>query len=140
MMPVYLDWASAEAGSRNARVVARYNQLMQELADRSKQPGFSKSEWDALQEVVSPREFQRFGNFLEVQNWEQYVELLHAWAPTSKSFSTNFRRMTDHEGLVFLELEEIHDSGPINSISLYEFDSSGKIVRLHIYLQMPRGT
>jgi hypothetical protein len=139
-MPIYLDWAAAENGSRNSRAVARYNRLMQQLADRSKQPGFSRAEWSELEEVVAPGEFRRFGNYLEVQDWNEYIGLLHAWAPTSKSFSTNFRRMTDHEDLVFLELEEIHDSGAINSISLYEFNAAGKIARLHIYLQAPRGT
>ena len=137
-MPVYLDWAGAENGSRNARTVARYNRLMQQLADRSRQPGFAKSDWHELEEVVSPAEFRRFGNFLDQQDWEKYIDLLHAWAPTSKSFTTNFRRMTDHEGLVFVELEEIHDAGAVNSIALYELNDSGKIVRLHIYLQMPR--
>ncbi|MET0179637.1 MAG: hypothetical protein ABW194_04025 [Novosphingobium sp.] len=139
-MAVYLDWAGAESGSSNSRAVARYNQLMQQLADRSKQPGFAKADWQELEEVVSPREFRRFGNFLDVQDWEEYMNLLHAWAPTSKSFSTNFRRMTDHENLVFVELEEIHDSGAINSVAVYELNDAGKIVRLHIYLQMPRKT
>lgn len=138
-MPVYMDWVSAENGSRNSRAVARYNQIMQQLADRSKQPGFSKSDWCTLEEVVSPGEFRRFGNFLDTQAWYDYVDLLHAWAPTSKTFSTNFRRMTDHENLVFVELEELHDSGAINSVALYEFNDAGKIARLHIYLQMPRG-
>ncbi|MEO6092263.1 MAG: hypothetical protein ABIP60_04480 [Novosphingobium sp.] len=138
-MTIYLDWAGAENGSRNARAVARYNRLMQQLADRSKQTGFEKTAWHELEEVVSAAEFRRFGNFLDVQDWREYVDLLHNWAPTSKSFLTNFRRMTDHENLVFVELEEIHDKGPINSVAVYEFNDAGKIVRLHIYLQMPRG-
>lgn len=137
-MAIYLDWAAAENGSAQSRAVARYNRLMQQLADRSKQPGFARSDWSALEEVVAPDEFKRFGNFLDVQDWAQYVDLLHAWAPTSKSFTTHFRRMTDHENLVFVELEEIHDSGAINSVAVYEFNQTGKIARLHIYLQKPR--
>jgi hypothetical protein len=137
-MAVYRDWASARNGSPNAQSVNRYNDLMQQLADASKKPGFSRDRWDELKEVVRSDVFTRFGNFLEIQNWNEYVEMLHDWAPGSRSFSTTFRRMVDSDGIVYLELVETHDMGDINSVSVYEFDAAAKIVGLHIYLQLPR--
>jgi hypothetical protein len=139
-MAVYSDWESARKGGSAARSVVRYNDLMKQVADKARKPGYSKTDWRLLAEVVSPNEFQRFGNFLEVQNWDQYVDMLDRWAPSSKSFSTRFRRMTEQGNLVFLELEEVHDTGKINSVSIYELNDAGKIIRLHIYLQAPRSS
>jgi hypothetical protein len=137
-MAIHLDWTSAKQGGPVARAVCRYHDLVQSLADQAKLPGFSDSDMDALAQEVEPRGFQRFGNFLEVQDWDQYREMMTGWVKTSRRYTTKFIRMTEVESLVFLELQETHSSGTVNSVSIYEFNQAGKINRLHVYLQMAR--
>jgi hypothetical protein len=133
-MAIYLDRDSAAQGGAVARTVSRYNDLIEQLADQAKQPGFSIAAWDALSEVVETEGFQRFGCFMEVQNWADYVAMLHGWATTTP-FSSQFRRMTEAGNLAFLELQEKNGDVIVNSLSLYEVNTEGKICRLHIYLQ-----
>jgi hypothetical protein len=137
-MAIYYDRASAEKGGRCARAVMRYNQIMQEVSDKAKEPGFSADGWNALAEVVDVENFQRFGNFMEVQNWQEYVGMLAAWGASTK-FSSEFRRLIEgDDGIVTLELQENNNGGLVNSLSMYEINEAGKLFRLHIYLQMPR--
>jgi hypothetical protein len=139
-MNIYYDKASAAQGGKYARAVARYNEIMQEVADKARQPGFTKDGWNALAEVVDTENFQRLGNFMEVQTWQEYVDMLHAWGSSTK-FSSEFRRMIENGGenggIVTLELQENNNGGLVNSLSMYEINKAGKLFRLHIYLQMP---
>jgi hypothetical protein len=139
-MAIYDSVEGVTNGGPAAKTVWRYHTLMQQIKDKARTPEYSRDDWKALAEVVDTSDFQRFGNFLEVQNWDQYIEMLDSWAPRSEKFSTTFRRMTEHGNLVFVELQESHDTGNINSVSIYELNSAGKIFRLHIYLQAPRST
>ena len=54
--------------------------------------------------------------------------------------SSFFKRITETEDLVFLELEErstVNDyTSSVNSISVYDFDDTGKITHVDVYLQM----
>ena len=139
-MNIYLDKASAAKGGKYARVVARYNEIMQQVSDKAKEPGFTKDGWNALTEVVDAASFQRLGNFMEVQTWPEYIDMLAAWGAATK-FSSEFRRMIENEnengGIVTLELQENNNGGLVNSLSMYEINKDGKLFRLHIYLQMP---
>lgn len=137
-MAIYYDRASAGQGGRCARVVMRYNQIMQEVSDKAREPGFTAEGWNALAEVVDVDNFRRFGNFMEEQNWQEYVDMLTAWGASTK-FSSEFRRLIEGEdGIVTLELQENNNGGLVNSLSMYEINEAGKLFRLHIYLQMPR--
>ena len=133
-MTVYVDRESAEAGGPSARTVLRYHDLIKELASKAKQPGFAGSDWDVLGEVVAIGEFERIGCWLEVQGWPEYLAMMTQWATTT-SFATEFRRLSETENLVFLELQENNGGEIVNSLSLYELNGEGKIARLHIYLQ-----
>ncbi|WP_448483297.1 hypothetical protein [Mycolicibacter sinensis] len=84
-------------------------------------------------------EFERVGNFKEVMNWTQYLGFLSNWAPSS-SWEASFKRVSEVDGVVFLELEERSEVGEftsvVNSLSVYEFADDGKISHIDLYLQM----
>ena len=122
-----------------SRKVLEYSQIMKRLVDSAKQPGFSVESWAPLVELVAIDEFERVGNFKEVMNWQEYVNFLTNWAMSS-DWECSFKRVTEVGNVVFLELEErsrIGDySSVVNSVSVYEFNSAGKIGHIDIYLQM----
>ena len=122
-----------------SRKVLEYSLIMKRLVDSAKEPGFSTQNWAPLAELVSVDEFERVGNFKEVMNWNDYVEFLTQWAKSS-DWECSFRRITEQQDVVFLELEERSRIGEyrsvVNSLSVYEFNSTGKLRHLDIYLQM----
>jgi hypothetical protein len=132
---------SAVAGNYQglSRKVLDYSLLMKQLVDAAKQPGFSEQSWAPLAELVATREFKRVGNFKEVMDWPQYIAFLTGWAQHSE-WECSFKRITESNGVVFLELEERSRTGDfasvVNSVSVYEFNAAGKIRHLDIYLQM----
>jgi hypothetical protein len=122
-----------------AAKVLRYTDLIEQTVHAAKAVGFQPSAWDALGEVVAVDTFQRVGNFMEIMDWQGYVDMLTRWA-TSTDFWSQFRRISEVGNVVFLELEEHNtpEGGAetvVNSLSLYEFDDAGKIRHLDIYLQ-----
>ncbi len=123
-----------------ARKVLEYSLAVKRLVDAAKQPGFGADDWAPLTEMIAVDDFERVGNFKEVMRWPQYVEFMTKWA-SSAQWEGSFKRVTEHDGVVFLELEERIGSGEtasaVNSVSVYEFDEAGKIRHLDIYLQMP---
>lgn len=122
-----------------ARKVLDYVLVMKRLVDEAKRPGFSDASWAPLADVVAVDEFERVGNFLEVMRWSDYVSFLTKWAQSS-TWECSFKRITEKQGVVFLELEERSKTGPhsstVNSLSVYEFNQAGKLRHLDIYLQM----
>ena len=124
-----------------SRKVLQYGDRIEETVRKAKEPGFAASGWDSLGELVAVDSFERIGNYMERMTWPQYTQMLTQWGTTT-DFWSKFRRISETGNLVFLELEE-HNTpkdGPetvVNSLSLYEFDASGKICHLDIYLQIP---
>jgi len=122
-----------------SRQVLEYCLLMKRLVDGAKEPGFSAESWSPLAELVAVDEFERVGNFREVMDWRGYVDFLTGWA-SSSDWECSFKRITESDDLVYLELEERSRTGGhtsvVNSVSVYEFDSAGRIRHLDIYLQM----
>jgi hypothetical protein len=122
-----------------SRKVLEYSLIVKRLVDSAKQPGFSAQSWAPLAQLVSVDEFERVGNFKEVMDWNGYVAFLTNWA-TSSDWDCSFKRVTEKANLVFLELEERSTTGGyssvVNSVSVYEFNSAGKIRHVDIYLQM----
>lgn len=122
-----------------SRRVIEYSLIMKRLVDAAKQPGFSVESWAPLAELVAVDEFERVGNFKEVMSWPQYVEFLTRWAATS-DWEGSFKRLTEVDGVVFLELEERSQVGEhrsvVNSTTVYEFNAAGKLRHLDVYLQM----
>jgi hypothetical protein len=121
------------------RKVLEYGQIMKRLVDSAKQPGFVVANWAPLAGLVAVDEFVRVGNFREVMNWQDYLTFLTSWA-TSAEWECSFKRITENRGVVFLELEERSKFGDfssvVDSLSVYEFNSAGKIRHIDIYLQM----
>ena len=126
--------------SGNSRAVLEYAQVMKRMVDEAKQPGFTAASWDVLREYLSADDFVRVGNFKETQDFAAYVEFLTGWAPAAE-WECSFKRVTEVEGRVFLELEERSRMGDfssvVNSLSVYDFGADGKIHHLDVYLQMP---
>lgn len=122
-----------------SRKVLDYSERVKAIVISAKQPGFSAASWEPLEELVEIDGFVRVGNFKEVMDWAGYVEFLTAWAPASL-WDCSFRRVTEVGNTVFLELEERSEIGDfksvVNSLSVYEFNASGKIAAIDVYLQM----
>lgn len=122
-----------------SRKALEYSLAMKSLVDRAKQPGFSMEDWAPLATLVAVDEFERVGNFKEVMAWPGYIDFLTTWARSSE-WEGSFKRVTETSNRVFLELEERSAVGEhktvVNSVSVYEFNASGKIRHLDIYLQM----
>jgi len=120
------------------RKVLGYDETMKRLVADSENP----TDWSALIEYVSVDDFERVGTFLEVQNWDQYTEMLTRWASATESFETTVRRISELGALVYYEIEERHSRGDkvnvINSMTVFEFDAHGKIRRVNVYLQQTR--
>lgn len=123
----------------NCRTVLNYALTTEAIVRRAKKPGFSSADWQPLADMVDTARFVRIGNFKEVMEWPAYVEFLTSWAPTAE-WECSFKRITEHDGTVFLELEERTRMGDfqnsVNSLSVYEFTADGKIHHIDVYLQM----
>ena len=102
----------------------------------------SSTDWEPLAEFVAVDDFERVGTFLEVQNWQQYTEMLTHWAKATTRFETTVQRISETARLVYFEIEERHYRGAstnvVNSMTVFDFDEAGKIRRLSVYLQQPR--
>lgn len=122
-----------------SRKVLDYSRITGRLVGEAKKPGFTVDSWAPLRELIDTGNFVRVGNFKEVMNWDEYVGFLTNWAGNS-DWECSFKRITEVGNVVFLELEErsrIGDfSNSVNSVSVYEFNKAGKIVRVDVYLQM----
>lgn len=125
--------------SGRVHTVLLYTQTVKRLADAAKRPGFTADDWAPLAALVDAGKFERVGNFKEVMNWPEYVGFLSNWAPSSQ-WEASFKRVSEVDGVVFLELEERSQVGEftsvVNSLSVYEFADDGKISRIDLYLQM----
>ncbi|MDV3125865.1 hypothetical protein M1247_13130 [Mycobacterium sp. 21AC1] len=123
----------------NARRALEYAAITKSVVDSARQPGFSESSWNPLRELIAVDEFVRVGNFKEIMRWDEYVAFLTGWAANAE-WECTFKRITESDGLVFLELEEHSVVGEfdsmVNSLSVYEFGDTGKITHIDVYLQM----
>ena len=120
------------------RKVLDYEQTIKSLLPKVETP----ADWRALADFVAVDEFVRVGTFREVQNWEQYTEMLTRWATTTASFETTVLRITEVGDLVYFEIEERHFRGDdvhvVSSMTVFEFDEDSRIRHLDVYLQQPR--
>lgn len=120
------------------RKVLNYEHTMKRLVPAVEAP----ADWAPLSEFVATDDFERVGTFLEVQNWQQYTEMLTGWASAIAKFETTARRVVELASHVYYEIEERHFRGDdvtvVNSMTVFEFDEDGKICHLDVYLQQPR--
>jgi len=122
-------------GGPLTHTVLEYTQTIGRLVPTAK----DASDWAALADFVAVDEFERVGTFMEVQDWEQYLEMLTQWASATEKFETTVRRVSELPGLVYFEIEERHFRGDavhvVNSSTVFEFDEAGRIRHLDVYLQ-----
>jgi len=123
-----------EAGPLTKRVL-EYERVMKGLVEEVTAP----SDWAPLEAFIAMEDFERIGVFLEVQDWQQYTEMLTQWAASIDSFETTVRRISERSDLVYYEIEERHRRGDVvnvvNSMTVFAFDDSGRIRHLDVYLQ-----
>ena len=133
-----ISTSSAQDLGPLTRKVLEYEQTMKRLVPIVKAP----AEWAPLAEFVAVDEFERIGTFLEVQNWQQYTEMITQWASATESFETTVRRISEAGPLVYFEIEERHFRAGsvhvVNSMTVFEFNSDGKICHLDVFLQQAR--
>ena len=117
------------------RKVMQYQDTVRQLVPTVKTP----EDWAPLATLIAIDRFERIGTFLEVQNWQQYAEMLTQWAQSVDSFETTVRRVTELPNLVYFEIEERHFFGDnahaVNSLTVFEFDTDAKICHVAVYLQ-----
>ena len=120
------------------RRVVQYVETMERLVPTVAAP----ADWAPLTEFVATDEFERVGTFLEVQNWQQYTEMVTRWASTIDTFDTEVLRISELPELVYYEVEEHHHRGGdihvVNSLTIFAFNSAGQIRHLDVYLQRGR--
>jgi hypothetical protein len=120
------------------RTVLEYTQTMERLLPTAK----DASDWALLADYVTVDEFERVGTFMEVQNWQQYIEMLTQWASATGKFETTVRRVSEFPGVVYYEIEERHFRGDVvhvvNSLTVFGFNDAGKIRHVDVYLQQAR--
>ena len=133
-------WTDREAVTGTyARKVLDYTDTIKRTVDAAKQPGFDESGWDDLAALLDTGAFERVGNDKVAMGWGVYRGLLMQWATTT-DFWAEFHRISEVGNLVFLELTE-HNTprggaeSVVNSLTSYEFDDAGNMVRLGIFLQ-----
>jgi hypothetical protein len=120
------------------RRVLDYVHTMERLVPTAEVP----DDWAPLADFVAVDEFERIGTFLEVQDWQQYTEMLTQWASAIDAFETVLRRVTETDRLVYYEVEERHARnarvGVVNSMTVFAFDDADLIRHLDVYLQQAR--
>lgn len=130
---------AAQRYSGLSRRALDYGLLQKRLVDRAKWPDYSAEEWDALDDFVAIGEFERIGNFKEVMTYADMKAFLQRWCVDSY-WDGFFKRITEKDNVVILELEERNTyqehTNVVNSVSIYEFNPSGKLRHLDVYLQM----
>jgi hypothetical protein len=130
-----MDRKSSERAGPLTQRVLEYDRALQRLVDGAMDP----ADWAPLAEFVAVQDFERVGTFLEVQNWNDYTEMLTRWASATESFETTLRRISETGALVYYEIEERHSRGDnvnvVNSMTVFEFDANNRIRRLNVYLQ-----
>jgi hypothetical protein len=126
-----------DAGPLTVKVFA-FEDALRRLVPSVQDP----SDWDPLKDLVATEHFERIGTFMETQNWELYTEMLTQWAGSIDSFETSVRRISELSGLVYYEIEERHHRGKnvniVNTLTVFEFDETGRIRHLNVFLQQPR--
>jgi hypothetical protein len=122
------------------RKVLEYSLTFNRMFEEKRAGRFSAQSLNALAQFVDVDKFERIGNFLEVMTWPQYSAFITRWIEGGAEWEGSFKRVSEYDGVVFLELEErsrqAEHTSVINSNSVYEFNAAGKIVHLDIYLQM----
>jgi hypothetical protein len=133
-------WTDREAVTgKYALKCLEYTDCITRTVAAAKQPDFDESGWDELAALLDLDNFSRVGNDMVAMGWEVYRGLLMGWG-TACDFWAEFDRISQVGNLVFLELTE-HSTpvggaeSVVNSLTSYQYDAAGKLVKLGIFLQ-----
>ena len=124
-----------------SRKVLQYSENFLRIVNKLKQSGLSAADWAPLEEIVDVRDFRRLGVFLtnqaEVSNWQQYKQLITQYGGGT-AWEGTLRRITEVQGLVFLELEERNTRDGVtdvsNTVTIYKFNDAGRLSNLDVYV------
>ena len=122
-----------------SRLVLEYSIATKEMNKKCKEPGFKDEEWDVFfSRFFDTENFQRIGHLKEVMDYPTYLKFQTQWAPISE-WEGSFKRITESDNVVVLELEERAtfdgQTNVVNTVSIYEFNETGRVYRLDVYLQ-----
>lgn len=105
---------------------------------KAKQPGFTLDDWAGFAALVDAQNFVRVGHQAETMRWDEYIGFVTQFA-TALEWEGTFRRIQERDNVVYLELTEYATvdgkTRIANTLTVYQFDSDGKIVHLDVYLQ-----
>ena len=133
-------WTDREAVTGEyALKCLEYTDCIKRTVEAAKQPDFDESGWDELASLLDIEHFERVGNDKVRMGWDVYRGLLMGWATTT-DFWAEFHRISQVGNLIFLELTEHNTPAGkaesiVNSLTTYEYDGEGKLVKLGIFLQ-----
>lgn len=120
-----------------ARKVIAYSDRFKAAVDTARDTG-DAPDWSAFRELIAVDTFERVGVYKESMTWPVYEAFLTEFA-TMAAWKGVFRRVTEVDRLVILELEEHNTIGEhtdvSNTVTIYAFDDAGKICHLDVYLQ-----
>lgn len=147
-----LDEAKRQYRGPLSRRVLEFLTVMDRVVNKDKKPALTTDDWEPLGRLIDRDKFRRVGNFGVKNDWSSYSQMLTRWANSSwwKGYIWRLREVPSsagRPGLVYLESEERSsqkhpvrvdgDYRKLASIAVYEFDSKGRIVGLHVYDQRP---
>lgn len=135
------EMPSSEKYHGLSRKVLQYSENFKRIIDKIKACTLSDADWAKMEELVDVANWQRVGVFLtntvEVSNWQQYKGTITQYGGATEWEGT-LRRITEVPGLVFLELEERNTRNGVtdvsNTVTIYEFNSAGKLRKLDVYV------
>ena len=141
-----VDAMLAEEQGPLTRKVLLFLEAMERIVNTDKDPPMTPAAWAPLGELLDTQAFFRVGNFGEQVGWEEYTQLLTRWG-NSAWFQCMVWRIHEAPGYAILEAEErssnegpVSEAGPyqtLDSCSVYEFDTAGKVRGLYVYDQRP---
>jgi hypothetical protein len=135
-----MEHALAATRGELARSVLEYSLRYKRVFDLAKSAPVSPGDFEDVAALVDVANFERIGHMKEVMRWPEYAQFLARYA-NSSLWEGRFKRISELPGLVFLEMEE--RGGPtdgsetfaVNTLTVFEFNASGKIIHLEVYLQ-----
>jgi hypothetical protein len=135
------EMPSSDDYSGLSRSVLKYSEEFLRLVNKMKKPGFSEADWKPLEALVDLESFKRVGVFLtarvEVSGWQQYKQFITQYGGMT-SWEGTLRRITEVPGLVYLELEERNTRDGVtdvaNTVTIYKFNTAGKLCNLDVYV------
>lgn len=137
---ISVEQALEEAEGPLSRRVLEYVNRSKQFFSRGKEQTVTPADLAPLGELLDLERFERIGGPGETTNWEQYTGMLCSFANASV-WEGQFRRITEVPGRAILELQEKgsrrdgSNAFVVNSVTIYEFDDSERLVRLWVYLQ-----